>query len=300
MKLSVVVPTFNKLPRLKLMITSALNQNFNKNDYEVCIVDDGSYDGTEDYMKAILKEESNVKYIRQSNKGRSAARNLGIFNTSGELIIFTDDDIIMEPNFINRHLKVNKYNKVLHGRIINLTALKFYEDPTNGIFFNGLKRTYENKGILDLLCIKEDDILCKFDEKIANNKKISSSEWLIEKVFENNLSDYYWLGFTGGNVSVPRSFIMSVGGFDENFGTEWGYEDFELGYRLLKRNFQFSYDFEAKGYHIAHFRKSLKIESDLTGSYFKKKQNDDKITLITEFVAGNIQKEKVLNKMLNF
>ena len=73
MNISVVIPSYNRKEFLKRSIDSAINQT--KKPFEIIIVDDGSTDGTETMIKS---DYDFVKFIKQKNKGVSAARNIGI------------------------------------------------------------------------------------------------------------------------------------------------------------------------------------------------------------------------------
>ena len=77
-KVSVIIPTYNRLPMLKEAVHSVLAQNFE--DMELIVVDDGSTDGTAEEMK---RYGGRVKLIGHSeNRGVSVARNRGILQAS--------------------------------------------------------------------------------------------------------------------------------------------------------------------------------------------------------------------------
>ena len=87
-KVSIIIPTYNRLPMLKEAVDSVLAQNFE--DFELIVVDDGSTDGTADEMK---KYGGRVRFLRHpENRGVSAARNRGIMNAKGRYIAFLDSD----------------------------------------------------------------------------------------------------------------------------------------------------------------------------------------------------------------
>ena len=87
-KVSVILPTYNRLPMLKEAMDSVLAQNFE--DMELIVVDDGSTDGTAEEMK---RYGGRVKLIQHSrNRGVSAARNKGILHARGKYIAFLDSD----------------------------------------------------------------------------------------------------------------------------------------------------------------------------------------------------------------
>ena len=87
-KVSVIIPTYNRLPMLKEAVDSVLAQDFE--DFELIIADDGSNDGTADEIK---EYGGRVRFLQHSeNKGVSATRNRGILNARGKYIAFLDSD----------------------------------------------------------------------------------------------------------------------------------------------------------------------------------------------------------------
>ena len=87
-KVSVIIPTYNRLPMLKEAVDSVLAQDFE--DLELIVVDDGSTDGTAEEMK---EYRGRVKLIEHTeNRGVSAARNRGILHAKGKYIAFLDSD----------------------------------------------------------------------------------------------------------------------------------------------------------------------------------------------------------------
>jgi glycosyl transferase family 2 len=89
---SVVIPTRNRLDFLKQAISSVWAQTYV--DYEIIVVDDGSTDGSMDY---VLSLGSRVTALRQTNKGPGAARNLGAKRAVGHYLAFLDSDDCWYP-----------------------------------------------------------------------------------------------------------------------------------------------------------------------------------------------------------
>ncbi len=87
-KVSVIIPTYNRLPMLKEAVDSVLAQDFE--DMEVIVVDDGSTDGTTEEMK---RYGGRVELLQHpANRGVSAARNRGVLHARGKYIAFLDSD----------------------------------------------------------------------------------------------------------------------------------------------------------------------------------------------------------------
>ncbi len=97
---SIITPTYNRAKFLPIAIRSVQEQS--NHDYEHIIVDDGSTDGTEELVTSFVKNDSKITYIKQENKGRSTARNVGIDAAKGEYVCFLDSDDYWKPE----HLEV--------------------------------------------------------------------------------------------------------------------------------------------------------------------------------------------------
>lgn len=86
---SVIIPTYNRIATLPRSIDSVLNQTFA--NLELIVVDDGSTDGTQEYVRGL--SDARVRYVRgDGNRGPAAARNLGVRLAQGEYIAFQDSD----------------------------------------------------------------------------------------------------------------------------------------------------------------------------------------------------------------
>lgn len=89
--ISVVIPTYNRKKTIGRAIDSVLNQTFS--DFELIIVDDGSTDGTLEYVTEKYGEDSRITYIKlEKNGGVSNARNVGAEEARGEWVAFQDSD----------------------------------------------------------------------------------------------------------------------------------------------------------------------------------------------------------------
>ena len=104
---SIVIPTYNRLPILEKCLRALESQEFsNKNyieGYEVVLVDDGSTDGTLNWLATHKDEFSHVRCFEQNHAGPAAARNLGVEKAQGDTIIFIDSDLVVLSNFLQAH-----------------------------------------------------------------------------------------------------------------------------------------------------------------------------------------------------
>lgn len=111
-KYSLVVASFNRLDELKELFPSLDAQIFDLSLVEVIIVDDGSNDGTDTFVKQ-YKAPYDINYYHQANQGPGAARNLGMKMSNGDYILFTDSDCIWPPDYLSKvdaNLSVSDYD----------------------------------------------------------------------------------------------------------------------------------------------------------------------------------------------
>ena len=99
--ISVVTPTFNRKDELVHLFNSMKKQTLDPKFFEMIISDDGSTDGTEKYVKSLEKKfKFNLSYVSQKNLGPGFARNNGVKNSKGELIVFIDSDCEADSNWL--------------------------------------------------------------------------------------------------------------------------------------------------------------------------------------------------------
>lgn len=125
-EISVVIGTYNLKDKLSLVLDSLSHQTLNPSVFEVIIVDSNSNDGT-DNLCTNNKYPFLLKYIKQDNKGKTAARNRGIREASSELILITDADMIADKRLLEEHINLQKKHKkniIIEGKTYVLTDEK--------------------------------------------------------------------------------------------------------------------------------------------------------------------------------
>src|SRR5665213_2521504 len=103
MEVSVIVPVFNHKAELKRCIAALAAQTFPRDRFEVIIVDNGPADGSAvrlDELAAALSEFPHAQALQQPLPGSYAARNLGLSVATGDILAFTDDDCIPQPDWL--------------------------------------------------------------------------------------------------------------------------------------------------------------------------------------------------------
>ena len=209
MKLSVVVPTRDRLDTLRVVLPSLLDQTLPADQYEIVIADSRSRDGTAGFVGELVDAgRGNIRHIPGDYTGRAAARNAGIAAARAPLVLFTDADIIASRDLLAQH---DETHSAARERIAVVGC--------------------------ELQVKSLDEYRLQRDQPSARRP-----------LHPNTRRSLSWLYFLTGNASVRRDDLLAVGGFDEDF-TGYGHEDLELGYRLAKAGVELRYNPNAINYH---------------------------------------------------
>ncbi len=131
---SIVIPTFNRKDLLKTCLECLSAQEHPKERFEVIVVDDGSTDGTGEMIES-QQFDCQLNYISyENNKGLSTAKNIGIDNAKGEIVIFLDSDAFAPPWYVSEHVKSHQKGDklIVDGPAINITR----EEDAKRLAFN--------------------------------------------------------------------------------------------------------------------------------------------------------------------
>lgn len=107
-KISLVLPTYNVARYLEQCLQSILESTYK--NYEVIIVIDGATDGSYEIAQKYSEKYENFYVYWQENAGSGPARNLGLKNATGELIMFIDPDDWIEPDYIEKMVVAQQEN----------------------------------------------------------------------------------------------------------------------------------------------------------------------------------------------
>ena len=111
MKVSVIIPTFNRVNLLLETIQSFCKQTYT--NWEAIVVDDGAVDKTAERVQDI--EDKRIKYFKREKtfkKGPASCRNFGLEKATGDLILFFDDDDIAHPDLLSNVISAFKKEKL--------------------------------------------------------------------------------------------------------------------------------------------------------------------------------------------
>ena len=137
-RFSIIVPVYNVEPYLQECLDSIFSQDFK--DFEVCIVNDGSLDGSSKICEDFLhRYPDQIKYFTQKNQGVSVARNQAMDMASGEYLWFVDADDYINSNkaleYINTELLASGCDTIFFGS-------EHYNNQTAGYFEEAEKSSF--------------------------------------------------------------------------------------------------------------------------------------------------------------
>lgn len=275
--ISVVICTFNKKERL--LITLKSYENIYKTVYknfEVIICNDGGEDIAE--FIQMYRFSYPIKYLNIPHLGRAAARNYGAHLAGGSVIMFNDDDILINPECFKFHVEI-------HNDVENSVVLGKYKQ----IYLTEaeIKNHVENEFHL---------------EKYSSNAKEDIHEIYTKNIiFKKKQSSRHWICGATGNLSLSKDSFIKSGGLDTNF-QGWGYEDIEFSYRLYKNNMSFYCNIYHSNYHLDHYRNKKNMIEDIKRNilYFYNKHGKAKdISLYWDFLRGYISLNELDKNTLN-
>lgn len=237
-KLSVIIPVYNQFNELLITLSHFALQSYKR--FELIVVDDGSTDRLSQLSSQVLKKmcnfESELKIIHQTNRGRASARNQGIYNSEGELIVFCDADRIPNRDMLLQFSHANKNHKIVVGG-----SMDYFGPKSNLKSVND----YELK---------------RFSRFPKYYQKMSTMF-----IDGESTCDLSWLGFLVGTSCVTKNLLVEVGGFSEFF-LDWGFEHFDLGYRLKMHGESIYLDEKIQSYHLVHSRPEQFYQNRLSDS----------------------------------
>lgn len=214
-RVSIVVPTYNRLNRLKHVLGALERQTVPRDRFDVIVVCDGATDGTAEYLKS-LETPLRLTPVLQANGGPASARNNGVAHASGELVLFVDDDVVATPDLVAEHLRC-------------------HDQSAEQLVVLGPMLTPDDFAMLPWVRWEQDRLVEQYTA-------MQEGQW------QPTARQFYT-----GNSSLPRAQIIAAGGFDERFrraedvelayrladrGLRFTFNANAIGYHYAERSFR--------------------------------------------------------------
>lgn len=217
MKVSIIIPTYNRAGSLKGAIKSVLNQTFQ--DFELIIVDDGSSDNTKKVVESFQSDK--IKYIYQENSGGAAGpKNTGIKESQGEYIAILDSDDQWLPEKLEKQIIFFEENPEISvvGCNFLINGKREYKIPEYKSLFKRMLVT-DDMGPGSIMVYKREvfDRVGLFDEKLKSSQ---------DKEMRIRLAREYKFGFVREplvSYHIGHDNISSLGLSIEKREKDWEY-----------------------------------------------------------------------------
>ena len=256
MKISVIVPVYNRLEHFRALFLCLLRQK--KQADELIITDDGSSQKVLDFISDLIpKAQFKIKHIYQEDKGfrKTRALNNAVRNSTGDLLIFCDQDLIFGEEYIETIANNIKNNIFLMGRAHHTT-----EDEKN-IILSDIENINSYNEIIKKLPAKYIETI---DKMLKEDRK--------RRIIKTLRLAKRGIRLVGMSYALMREAYLKVNGYDENY-VGWGQEDDDFGNRLtvagingrelITQNIQL---------HLWHYSDPTKIHSANEEYYYKRKE----------------------------
>lgn len=215
MKISVIIPTLNRVICLQRLLNTVLKQTLKPHD--VIIVDQSDNETIYDYFSEIKNTFKlyNIKllYAKQCLKSSSIARNFGIVIATGDWLSFLDDDVVLDSNYyleFNDYIKFNPAAVLLAGNMSNVRPACTFKEKT----IDFIKKVF----LMDRQSNEDGYIYPSFfGNQPAGFTEVKRCQWV-----------------SGGNSLVRASVAKDIK-FDDKLISYSFAEDKDFSYRVFKR-----------------------------------------------------------------
>lgn len=235
-QISVIIPSYNNIGYLKHVVAQVLNQSLDRNQFELIVVDDGGSDSTTEILRKQIEglgHSFNVKLfffprtvdrkMGDDHFRAGVARNLGVKNATGEVLLFLDSDIVLPHGYLHHLVHLHEDFDVVLPHRLQLTE----------------ERSHSFTG---------------YDSVRPDNDVYRSSTGYWEKFQETRQPwgerEKPWKYVSTYCLSVKRPLFAKAGAFRKVF-TSYGFEDTDLGFRLHHLGVSYKIS-PLKVYHFYH------------------------------------------------
>ncbi len=219
---TVIVPTYQRASTLERTLKGLRGVDYPADALEIIVVDDGSTDST----RTVVERFPAVRYVSQVNRGVASARNFGAKLATGEILMFLDDDIIIAPDNLRRHLAT----RAVRGDCI-VAGHSNFDPEVHAV----LARSPFGRFRLWTEDVSQRELARRWESSDQTRNRTVPTQ----------------------NLTIGRQLFWELGGFDERFPV--GAEDQDLCWRARAAGCEIVYDFNIRVLHNDQHRDLLAL-----------------------------------------
>lgn len=271
MHISIIIPSYNARDHLYQSLAFISKQEMSpETKLEVIVVNDGSSDDTEAVIEQYKREMKHLRSVfrpRDEFSNRSRARNLGIYHSTGDILVFLDSGMLIPPDFVQIVADHYRSGQADHKILCHLMyGTKIDPDEKDLSALEGLTPERLREVSNELLVDPDwDDVRIGLFDLVQDQIDRLAAPWT--------------MGYSGA-FTVPATLAKKVGGFDESF-MGWGSEDTDFAYRLYLEGGSFYAERRAFALHLPYVSASWD-QKTITNVENRKKLHRKKYRLETE------------------
>ena len=231
---SIIIPVYKVAAYVAETVKSVINQH--EKDYELIVVDDGSPDNSGSIVYNLLSSSNlDYKVIRTSNRGVSAARNIGLEHSVGEYVIMVDGDDVLSDDFLSNYRELieaypgnNIYStsftilagdKVIEQHSVGERIIMYEPQKAQTAFYNRNPR-FLLPTMLFRRSFLNGDCKIRFDEKV----KYSEDVQFIWRTLAYNVKPVIHSVYSGYNYILHPGSTMTASGVSKIMTWHEGFE----------------------------------------------------------------------------
>lgn len=218
MFVSIIIPTYNRAHSIIYTLDSFLSQDYQNDKYEIIVCDNNSTDNVKEIVLGYVSKygESRIRYMFEGRQGVHYARNTAAKAAKGDILYFTDDDMLAEPDLLTQLIPVFKYNNRV-GCATGKVLPKWEAEPP------------------------------KWIKKYCNNSLLSLND-LGRRTFIRN----YDVGVYSCHEAIRREAFFETGGFHPEYTKDVYLGDGETGLNqdIIRNGWKMAYIGKSVIYHM--------------------------------------------------